>query len=141
MEEVTKLKNDILKLKAVSKTVGDSATAYQLVVNLGDNPTADNIMYDWSVEVEALCNFDNAIFLTEAVGGYMFMTYGGGTNKSPYVNRLFPYVDINNPALFHIQLYYYNPDYVEIHGKNRIAFTSNVPFQVKSTSRRSIQLY
>ena len=139
MEEIAKLKQDMLKLKAIAKTVGDSATAYQITAVLGDRPSSDNIFYFWSVEVEPLKNFENAIFTAEPTGGYMFQTMGG--TRYPFINQLFPYVDINNPWKFYIAIYYYNPSYVEVHGDNTITITSNVPFMIKETNRRTIQLY
>ena len=40
MEEIAKLKQDILKLKSIANTVGDSATAYQITSVLGEPPLA-----------------------------------------------------------------------------------------------------
>ena len=139
MEEIAKLKQDILKLKSIANTVGDSATAYQITSVLGEPPTSDNYFYLWSVEVEPLKNRENSVFTAEPSGGYMFDTLGG--TKFPYVNYLFPFVDINNPWKFYTSIYYHNPSYVEVHGENTITIVANVPFRIKSVDRKSIQLY
>lgn len=139
MEDIAKLKQDLLKLKAVARTVGDSATAYQITAVFGSGPSADNIMYFWDVHVEALKNVENAIFLAEPVGGYMFQVAGG--TRYPFLDTIYPIVDARDPSHFMFTLFYYNPEYIESHGDNALTITSNVPFHIKSTNRRTIQLY
>ena len=139
MEEVAKLKSDVLKLKAQAKTVADSATAYQITYNFGSGPTSDNILYVWDVYVEAMVNIENAIFSCVPSGGYMFSP--GGGNRYPFMNSLYPMVDANDPTHFFVPLFYYNPSYIEIHGDNAITITSNVPFRIRSAERRQITIY
>ena len=139
MDEVAKLKQDMLKLKAVARTVGDSATAYQITAVLGERPPSDGIIYFWDIYVEPIKNFENALFTSEPVGGYMFQTMGGV--RYPFINALYPIVDIKNSWHLSLPIWYYNPTYVEVHGDNAITITSNVPFFIKSATRRSIQMY
>lgn len=139
MEEVAKLKSDMLKLKAQAKTVADSATAYQITYDFGSGPTDDNTVYVWDIYVEALVNPENVVFSCVPTGGYMFSTVGG--NRYPFMNSLYPMVDANDPTHFFVPLFYYNPSYMEIHGDNAITITSNVPFRVKSAARRELTVY
>lgn len=139
MEEVAQMKQDILKLKAISNTVADSATAYQITAVLGASPTSDNTMYLWHIYVTPLKNDENAVFTAEPVGGYMFQK--SGSIRYPFVNSIYPLVDINNTRHFMVPLFPYNPEYVEKYGDNAITITSTVPFQILSTNRESIQIY
>ena len=137
MEEIAELKKELLELKTPARTLGDSATAYRIIEDLGDRPTSDNVLYLWDIYVEPLKNPDNAIFSAEPVGGYALDKY----SHYPFTKPVFPIVDINDSWHFSLPIWYSNPDYFDIYGSNSISITSNVPFRIKSSSRRTIQIY
>lgn len=141
MEEVVRLKNDLIRLKANSCTVGDSATAYQVTINIGGNSTRENYVYRWDIYVEPLANVENAIFTCVPSGGYMLQMGGDSSVWYPFLNTLYPMVDENDPYHFMVPVWYYNPTYIRIYGENQVHITSNVPFEVKSYSKTEIQIY
>lgn len=138
MDELAKLKNEVLQLKAKTNTVGDSASAYQQTLDLGSVPTDYNITYRWDVYVQPLANADDAVFTCVASGGYMLQQ--SGSMWTPFIYPYYPMVDVMDPYHFMIPIFYYNPDYVRTYGDFGVQIVSNVPFIVTRKERTSIYM-
>lgn len=133
--DVKRLKNDILKMKTVSNSTGDSATAYQKYLHLGDFPQDYNQWYRWDIYVEPQKKLEETIITPNFLIGYVISDFGLGKDVEIPTWLAHAEVDIINEKHIVVGMFYLHHDIYTYYGTNVLSLTSNAPFEIVSATK------
>lgn len=137
-EKIGRLKRDVIELKSIANTTGDSAVAYQESYDLGSYPRNNyQEYYVWDFYFAPKANAENFILcpLITECWGYYSDSYG--KNLYPTFSRCNGGPDINNPNHIIIAISYLPASGYTVNGNITLTVAANAPFELISSSKQT----
>lgn len=135
-DRVANLKKDLVELKAVAKTTGDSATAYQESYDLGTYPRDSyTTYYVWDFYFAPEANVDNFVLCPMVTECWGYYSDSYGTDIYPTFSRVDGGPDFDDPNHIIISISYLPSSGYTVYGSITLTVMANAPFSLISSSK------